>query len=176
MGRTIPRWIKESKPKFCAVCGRTDDLQYDHWIPISLGGKTVPENIIVLCAKHHQERHGQVGKIKHNHLVKDGMAKAKERGVKVGRKPKDHEKIMRLIAEHSTQFNDAYDLSYTPYTESEIMEMAGVKSVCYHKCKRELIDIINSGEWEFDWPKPEKVKSMALYDSVVKKIRSHRAI
>ena len=171
MRSTVPQWIKEAKPKFCAVCGRKDDLQYDHWIPASLGGKTVPENIIVLCAQHHQERHGQGGAIMHNYLIKEGIAKAKEKGIKVGRKPADHEKIMRLIAEHSTQFNNIYDDGYKPYTEHEIMAMAGIKEVCYAKCKRELIAAINSGTWEYEWKKPEVVKSVPLYDRIVKRLR-----
>lgn len=176
MSRKVARWIREAKPKFCAVCGRTDDLQYDHWIPVAMGGKDEPNNIIVLCAQHHQERHEQGGAVKHNKLVKEGIAKARERGVKVGRRPTNHERIMRLIAEHSTQFNNVSDPGYTPYTEHEIMEMAGVKGVCYNKCKRELLDAIKSETWEFEWSKPTEVKERALYDMVVKRIREGGAL
>ena len=65
MSRVVPQWVKDAKPNFCAVCGKTNDLQYHHWIPVAIGGETVPENIIVLCAKHHQELHEQKGQIKH---------------------------------------------------------------------------------------------------------------
>lgn len=171
VSRTVPQWIKDSKYKFCAVCGRTDDLQYHHWEPAELGGLTVPENIIVLCAKHHQELRGQGGRIKHNYLVKEGIRKSKESGKRHGKRPFDHEKIMRLIAENSTQFNDINDADYEPMTEHEIMEMAGVKPVCYAKCKRMLLDAMNGGEWPYSWQKPAYVFNRPVYDGIVKRLR-----
>lgn len=166
MSRSIPQWIKDQKYHFCAVCGRTDDLQYHHWTPIILGGENVPENVIVLCAMHHQQFHEQGGAIKHNRLVKEGIAKAAANGVKVGRKPANHESIMRLIAENSTQFN-----ADSMTTEHEIMEMAGVKEVCYSKCKRELFEAMAADEWPYSWPKPTKVRKTPLYDSFIKRKR-----
>lgn len=170
MSRNTPQWIKDAKYKFCAVCGRTDDLQYHHWEPDN-GHNTVPENIIVLCAKHHQEFHEQAGRIKHNRLVKEGIEKAREQGVRVGRKPANHENIIRMIAENSTQFNDIYDIDYSPKTEHEIMEMADVKEVCYAKCKRMLIDAYNADVWPYDWPKPKRMSKRPLYDSNIKEWR-----
>ena len=164
-GRTIPNWIKDSKYHFCAVCGRTDDLQYHHWEPDN-GHNTVPENIIVLCAKHHQEFHKQCGRIKHNKLVKEGIEKARKRGIRVGRKPANGEKIMRTIAENSTQFN-AESLT----TEHEIMEMLGIKEVCYSKYKRKLLATMSEEVWPYDWEKPKVVKYRPLYDRVNKKMR-----
>jgi hypothetical protein len=165
MSRTIPKWVKDAKYHFCAVCGRTDDLQYHHWEPDN-GHNTVPENIIVLCARHHQELHGQGGAIMHNYLVKEGMAKAKERGVRVGKPPADYENVMRMIAENSTQFNAGSTM-----TEHEIMEMAGVKEVCYAKCKKMLIEKMESGEWPYEWSKPTQMLKRPLYDRVIKKKR-----
>jgi hypothetical protein len=165
MSRTVPQWIKDKKYHFCAVCGKTEDLQYNHFIPDN-GHNTVPENIIVLCAPCHQIWHNQGGTVHHNYLVKQGIAKAKERGVKVGKKPADYEKVMRLIAENSTQFNKS---SLT--TEHEIMDMAGVKEVCYAKCKRMLLDAINDDEWPYSWAKPTYVAYRPLYDNVIKRLR-----
>ena len=165
MRQTIPKWIKDSKYHFCAVCGRTDDLQYHHWEPFN-GHNTVPENIIVLCAKHHQEFHNQGGRIKHNKLVKDGIARARERGVQFGRKPADGERIMKAIAENSTQFNET---SLT--TEHEIMAMLGVKEVCYAKYKRKLLSLMQEKVWPYSWDKPVQVRKHPLYDHCVKQMR-----
>lgn len=166
MSRTVPQWIKDSKYHFCAACGKETDLQYHHLVPAILGGKTEPCNIIVLCAECHQKWHDQGGDIKHNRLVKEGIEKARERGVRVGKKPADYEKVMKLIAENSTQFND---LSLT--TEHEIMEMAGVKEVCYSKCKRMLFDAMNADVWPYDWPKPKQVRHYPMYDGMIRRIR-----
>ena len=166
MSKPIPKWIKDKKYHFCAICGAEDDLQYHHWIPESLGGKTEFENIMVVCATCHQKRHDQKCSDHHNYLVKNGIAKARERGVKVGKKPADYEKVMRLIAENSTQFN-----RYSEVTEHEIMEMAGVKSVCYAKCKRMLLEAINSDEWPYAWKKPVEVFSRPIYEHKLKRLR-----
>jgi len=170
MSRTVPNWVKAAKPHYCAACGTTDDLQYHHLVPQTLGGKTEPTNIIVLCAMCHQKWHRQNGSEHHNSLVKEGIERARERGIVVGRKPADAEKIMRLIAENSTQFQDDKLV-----TETEIMEMAGVKPVCYHKYKRRLLALMDSDEWPFDWEKPKKLRNMPLYDRVVKRLRSETA-
>lgn len=174
MSRTVPNWVKAAKPHFCAACGTTDDLQYHHLVPTSLGGKTEPTNIIVLCGPCHQKWHRQGGREHHNSLIKEGIARAKERGVKVGRRTADGEHIMRLIAENSTQFRDDYTSGKPLYTESEIMEMAGVENVCYHKYKSRLLALIKSDEWPFEWEKPKVVHNRPLYDRVVKNLRSSK--
>lgn len=172
MSRTVVQWIKDAKYHFCAACGSESDLQYHHLVPIALGGENVPENIVVLCAVCHQKWHNQKGRDHHNYLCKEGIAKAKERGVRIGRPPANYENVMRLIAEHSTQFNDIYNLDFDMKTESEIMDMANVKPVCYYKCKRILIDAINAPVWPYEWEKPKVCKSMPLYDRVIKRIRA----
>ena len=166
MSRTIPQWVKDSKYHFCAACGTTEDLQYNHLVPKSLGGKDEPSNIIVLCAECHRKWHQQGGSEHHNYLVREGVRRAQERGAHVGKPNADYEKVMRLISEKSTQFNAG---SLT--TEHEIMEEAGVKSVCYAKCKRMLFDAIGQEEWPYEWPKPVQVMNRPLYDRVIKRMR-----
>lgn len=166
MSRTIPKWIKDAKYKFCAACGRTDDLQYHHLVPIELGGKDEPENIIVLCGVCHQKWHRQNGREHHNSLVKDGITRAKERGVHFGRPQADYEKVMRLIAENSTQFNEG-----SLVTEHEIMAMCNVKEVCYAKCKRMLFDAMKAESWPYEWARPKQVRNYPLYERVIKKMR-----
>ena len=163
--KNIPQWVKDAKYKFCAVCGRTDDLQYCHWEPDN-GHNTVPENIFVLCSKHHNEWHDVKRKSSLNKLIKDGIGKAKERGVKVGRKPANGEHIIRAIAERSTQFNPD---SMT--TEREIREQLGIKEVCYCKYKRKLIEAMKANVWPYEWEKPKQVRNRPEYEWVILKMR-----
>jgi uncharacterized CHY-type Zn-finger protein/DNA-directed RNA polymerase subunit N (RpoN/RPB10) len=147
---TVSNHIKNQKYHFCAACGREDDLQYHHLVPVSKGGKDEFENIIVLCGECHKKIHDQSydpEQKNHNQLVKDGIARAKARGVKVGRKPADHEAIFRAIAEHSTQFNEIGSEGYNPMTENEIMDTLGIKSVCYRKYKRQLLEMMEAEVW-----------------------------
>lgn len=166
MSKTVPQWIKDSKYHFCAVCGSENDLQYHHLVPNALGGETDPKNIIVLCAVCHQKWHKQKGREHHNYLVKDGIDKAKKRGVHVGKPCADYENVMRMIAENSTQFN-----ANSMTTEREIMDMCNVKPVCYAKCKRMLFDAMSEDVWPYSWSKPVQVRNRPLYDHCIKDIR-----
>jgi hypothetical protein len=172
MSRSLPQCIKDQKQDFCAACGTEDDLQYHHLIPAVRGGTDDPTNIIVLCAECHAKIHGR-GTCVHNRLVKEGIAKAKEKGVHVGRKPANREAIFRAIAEYSTQFNEIGSYGYTPMTENEIMDMLGIKSVCYRKYKRKLFEAMEAEVWPYDWPKPVQVRHYPLYDHVVKQLREN---
>jgi HNH endonuclease len=40
----------------CARCGRAELLQFDHLIPVALGGATTPENLQLLCAPCNREK------------------------------------------------------------------------------------------------------------------------
>jgi 5-methylcytosine-specific restriction endonuclease McrA len=40
-------WIRDEGR--CRACGRQDELQYDHIIPIAFGGASSPENLQILC-------------------------------------------------------------------------------------------------------------------------------
>ena len=74
------------KLNFCAVCGKTTDLQYHHFTPRIDGGGDDETNILTLCYKHHCEIHGKPyrNKIHHAELTRKGLQKAKERGVRLG--------------------------------------------------------------------------------------------
>ena len=65
----------------CFECGTTEDIQQHHVVPKSRGGtKTVP-----LCYPCHQKAHGSTGKgLNHSKLTKEGIARARARGVKFG--------------------------------------------------------------------------------------------
>ena len=151
----------------CANCGSTEDLVYHHIVPISLGGTDNMENMVCLCGTCHDLIHyGIRGEISHSYAARVGIKKAQAQGVHFGRKPADYERIMRLIAEHSTQFN-----ADSQMTEAEIMAEAGVKLTAYCKAKRMLIDAIKSGSWGYDWQKPEQIRHRPRYAHEILKHR-----
>lgn len=57
---TIPREVRqavfERDGGRCANCGANFDLQYDHVIPVALGGASTVENLQLLCATCNQEK------------------------------------------------------------------------------------------------------------------------
>lgn len=164
----MPKWIRDQLPKQCCNCGATDNLVYHHIVPDELGGKTIPSNIAVVCNECHGLIHyGKKGIICHSDLVKKGQEKARRQGRVPGKRPADYENVMRLIAEHSTQFNE-----FGEKTEREIMDMANVKPVCYSKCKRMLIDAINASVWPYEWNRPKIVKKRPDYEWVILRNRA----
>ena len=76
------------KLDFCVICGSKTDLQHHHIIPKSKGGDDHQHNFLTLCTEHHSMIHqikpGYWNEMRR--LQKEGFVKAKERGVKFGRK------------------------------------------------------------------------------------------
>jgi hypothetical protein len=50
VAREVRRAVFERDGGKCVDCGSTFDLQYDHVIPVALGGATTHENLQLLCA------------------------------------------------------------------------------------------------------------------------------
>jgi 5-methylcytosine-specific restriction endonuclease McrA len=50
IAREVRREVFERDGGKCMECGSTFDLQYDHVIPVALGGATTVENLQLLCA------------------------------------------------------------------------------------------------------------------------------
>jgi hypothetical protein len=49
-GIELRRAVFERDGGKCTECGSTFDLQYDHVIPVALGGATTADNLELLCA------------------------------------------------------------------------------------------------------------------------------
>jgi len=74
------------KLNFCAVCGVETDLHHHHFKPKSHGGDDLDTNMLTLCTEHHREIHGQNyrNNINHSKLTREGLQRAKEKGVRLG--------------------------------------------------------------------------------------------
>ena len=169
---TVAKWIKDMLPKKCCNCGSTENLQYHHIVPVVYGGNEVPTNVAVLCGSCHSKTHyGKGDVINHNDAVRRGLEAAKARGVKLGRKEADAERIIKAIAENSSQFHDICEVDWEIMTEDEIMSMLGVKSVCYYKYKKELVKAISADTWPYDWPKPKVNHGHPVYANKLRRMR-----
>ena len=68
--------------KLCSCCGVREATESHHLIPRSLGG---PDDLTVrLCGVCHGRTHGICRPINHPDLVREGLRKAKNRGVALG--------------------------------------------------------------------------------------------
>ena len=76
------------KLPFCIICGTNKNLEDHHIKPVSRGGDNHQHNFITLCEEHHEMIH-QIRPGAWNdrkELIKIGIEKAKQDGVKFGRK------------------------------------------------------------------------------------------
>ena len=77
------------KLKFCAACGSREDLQHHHLVSKSEGGSNAWTNRFTLCTACHHKMHQRFmhGVYSHSHLTREGLARARARGVQLGRRP-----------------------------------------------------------------------------------------
>lgn len=155
----------------CVNCGSTENLHYHHIVPLWSGGNDVESNMCCLCADCHSMIHfGEKGHMAYNDVISAGMQAAKKRGVKLGRKPCDQEKIIKAICEHSTIFAGG------DWTEPEIMRELNIKNTTFFKYKRILMSELNSDEWNHDFDKPVLARKTPLYEHYIKKCRGDGTI
>ena len=51
-------WLRDGGK--CQLCGSTGELQFDHIIPVALGGSTSPDNLQVLCGSCNRTKGGGI--------------------------------------------------------------------------------------------------------------------
>ena len=89
----------------CFECETTEDLQQHHVVPRSRGGtKTV-----TLCHSCHMKAHGRDSKgLNHNRLTKEGLARAREKGIKLGN-PSLKEARLKAVEKRKLQGKETAD-------------------------------------------------------------------
>lgn len=91
--------------KKCNYCDKTEGLEYHHIIPRSMGGTDEECNLLLVCNDHHAILHGMKARANISALTKEGLRKAKERGVKIGGwGPKSHENSKKTIKANADKF------------------------------------------------------------------------
>jgi hypothetical protein len=73
---------------YCVACGEKEELHHHHLLPRSKGGTDEEGNIITLCIECHGIMHDTSWSNNHAQLVREGIDKAKQSGVKLGPKKK----------------------------------------------------------------------------------------
>ncbi|MGX6449811.1 HNH endonuclease [Patulibacter sp. S7RM1-6] len=59
--REVRRAVWQRDGGRCVACGATFDLQYDHVIPVALGGASTVDNLELLCAPCNQAKGASLG-------------------------------------------------------------------------------------------------------------------
>lgn len=57
MRQTVSEVIKQNKGSSCCNCGSSENIEYHHIVPISLGGNDIESNIVPLCHRCHKAAH-----------------------------------------------------------------------------------------------------------------------
>jgi hypothetical protein len=98
----------------CFECETTEDLQQHHVVPRSRGGtKTV-----TLCHSCHMKAHGRDSKgLNHSRLTKEGLARARARGVKLGNL-ESLQVAMANAAKTNRERGEATVKKYKPFFEA----------------------------------------------------------
>ena len=110
--RTLNQSDKEEIGLQCCNCGSTEDLQYHHIIPISIGGKDINSNMCCLCHKCHYKLHhnGKESKVDNfGELIKRGQARAQKRGIHIGATA--NEVTVIFNDDRTKVFNNAKDVA-----------------------------------------------------------------
>jgi len=114
----------------CFECGEPKQDMH-HVIPKSKGGK----KMIPLCAKCHGLVHGK-NFLNHKYLIIDGMKKAKENGIHIGRKKNTKESLDTKLIKH----NDIVIELLKGKSIRETIKLTNKSIVTIHKIRTILVE------------------------------------
>lgn len=136
--RPLTEEEKDYIGRVCVNCGSTEDIEYHHIVPISLGGNDILSNICPLCHCCHAKIHynGEAG-ISHSTVTKAGLERARAAGKHLGL-----QRGTKLITHKSVQAKNII-LHYSKdflgtYSDQECMRFTGVSRNTFYKYKREI--------------------------------------
>ena len=135
-------YLKSTVGDKCCSCGSSDNIEYHHVVPLSLGGQDVITNIYPVCSSCHSLIHfGHAGNIAHAEATRMGMLAACERGVKLGRKPGTKVVTKKSIRAKKIIINESMDFLGNK-TDSEVLAIIGdISRNSYYKYKKELKEV-----------------------------------
>lgn len=108
----------------CELCNDRRNLEVHHIIPVSCGGSDNIDNLIVVCGKCHAKLTPK------KELVRIGLQKARERGVKSGREPMNID--MQAFCIEIKKWQEGQQ------TARETMKNLGMKPTTFYKYVKEL--------------------------------------
>lgn len=76
--------VKDMRVGFCVFCGAEEDVEHHHVVPLADGGADEEENMLSVCPAHHGMLHAVRRTKNLSALTREGLAKARARGVKLG--------------------------------------------------------------------------------------------
>lgn len=128
--------LRKEKGVKCCNCQSVEDIQYHHIVPMSSGGFDIISNIAPLCTKCHALVHSKKS-MASSTLIKQGMAKAKAEGKRIGQpkgaKLNTQKSILskQFIIQNSKDFKGIM-------TDTEIIEKLSLSRNTFYKYKKEL--------------------------------------
>lgn len=136
--RPLTEEEKDYIGRVCVNCGSTEDIEYHHIVPLSLGGNDVLSNIQPLCYECHSKLHfGESKHVNHSSLTKVGLARARANGKQIGGKTgvklttKKSVSAKEIIRTHSKDFGGTL-------SDAECIKLAGISRNSFYKYKREI--------------------------------------
>lgn len=126
--------------KKCCNCGKEEDLEYHHIVPLSMGGSNNLSNLCCLCYSCHSLIHfGKKKNINHSEATKIGLQKAKEKDIKLGLK-----KGTKLITKKSVEAKQKIlELNYDfngSLSNEDTYKKIGISRNTFYKYKKELMN------------------------------------
>lgn len=129
---------KNAVGRICVNCGATEEIEYHHIVPLSLGGNDVLSNICPLCATCHGKVHynGEAG-ISHSTLTRAGMERARAAGKRLGVQHGAKLITKKSIVAKGIILHSSKDF-LGEHPDEECMRLAGVSRNSFYKYKREI--------------------------------------
>lgn len=129
---------KDTVGRICVNCGATEDIEYHHIVPLSLGGSDTLSNICPLCAKCHGKVHynGEAG-ISHSTLTRAGLERARAAGKHLGLQRGTKLTTQKSVGAKETILRNSKDF-FGYCSDDECITLAGVSRNTFYKYKREI--------------------------------------